>query len=409
MYRAALFARRTANRVWRLTVWLVPAAVLALSGCRTAPLDAARINFQRGRVAMATDDLTAREAEGKDRVLFWMERGTIQQAAGDFQSSTRDFVSASDRIEELETYSLSGGAASLVINDTVQDFRAAPYERTLLHSMTALNHFAEGRWDDAAVEARRILRTLDPERRGEYPEDAFSRYVAGFAFEMTDDPSNAALQYRLAAARAELVRVDDRTGRLSLPPEPGTTEGGTPAPDVSTELVVFLLLGDNIALAGDARESNRRRDYAEIWMDDRILGRSFLLADSQALFSETARLEALRKALKTGSRLVLKEILAESAAQSTDSDAIGDLVRLILYGLLEKPDLRRWETLPMGFHVARVPCPPTLESFTVVVKTPSGGVIRSRPVRAPLHRRRSVWVSVVRDLPIPPPPPSPTP
>lgn len=402
MTRAEPWAGR-ARRIW---IRCLPALALGWAGCQTAPLDAARVRFQRGQIQTAAQSLETHEAEGKNRVLFWMERGAIRQAAGDYPGSTRDFVAASDRLDELETYSLSKGVASLVVNDTVQDYKGVPYERTLLHAMTALNHFAEGRWDDAAVEARRILYTLDPERRGEYPEDAFSRYVAGFAFEITDDPSNAALQYRLAAVRSEPVRVDDRTGRMSLAPEPGAEEAKpVPAPSVpAPELIVFVLLGDSMIEPSRMEASGRRGDYAEIRVGERVLGRSYPLGDTVALYIETARLEALRKALKTGSRLVLKEILAESAEQSTGSEDVGTLVRLILYGLLERPDLRRWETLPMSFQVARVSCPPDLEGFDVVVRSSSGGVIRTLPVRAPLHRRRTTWVSVVRDLPAPPAP-----
>lgn len=381
----------------------LPVVALGLAGCQTAPLDAARIRFQRGQTEAAAQALSAQEPEGKDRVLFWMERGTVRQAAGDYPGSTRDFVAASDRLDELETYSLSKGAASLVVNDTVQDYKGVPYERTLLHAMTALNHFAVGHWDDAAVEARRILYTLEPERRGEYPEDAFSRYVAGFAFEMTDDPSNAALQYRLASARSGPVRVDDRTGGLSPAPEPGVPGGDSaPAPSVrGAELVVFVLLGDSLVEPSRMEDSSRRGDYVEIRSGDRVLGRSYPLGDTVALYVETARLEALRKALKTGTRLVLKEVLAETVEHGTGSEDMGDLVRLILYGLLERPDLRRWETLPMSFQVARVPWPPGLESFDVVVKTRHGGTVRTLTVREPLHRRRSLWVSVVRDLPAP--------
>lgn len=382
----------------------LPAVALGLAGCQTAPLDSARVRFQRGQVEAAAQALSTNEAAGKDRVLFWMERGTLRQAAADYPGSSRDFVAASDRLDELETYSLSKGAASLLVNDTVQDFKGVPYERTFLHAMTALNHYSEGRWDDAAVEARRILYTLDPVRRGNYPEDAFSRYVAGFAFEMTDDPSNAALQYRLAAARSEPVRVDDRTGRMELPPEPGAAETGVGPPPAArgTELVVFVLLGDNLIEPSQMAGSGRRGDYAEIRMGDRVLGRSYPLADTVPLYSETARLEALRKAMKTGSRLVLKEILAETAEHYTGSEDAGTLVRLILFGLLERRDLRRWETLPMSFQVARVPCPPDLEAFDVVIRSKFGGGIRTVSVRAPLHRRRTTWVSVVRVLPAPP-------
>jgi len=416
MFRAAFFARRgCAPLSGRARFPFLIVMGLALSGCQTPPLDAARFHFRQGQARVAAEELSSRndEVPAKDRVLFWMERGTFWQAAGDAASSSKDFIAAAEHLEKLETYRLSQGAASLVINDTVQEFRGVPYERTLLHAMTAMNHFSVGRWDDAAVEARRLLITLDPEHRGEYPEDAFSRYVAGFAFEMIDDPSNAALQYRLANARTDHVRVDDRNGRLSALPgfetgnpaqQPAGERDEAEAGDTS-ELVVFILLGDNFTLPSAQSKSGTKQkcDYAEIMLKGRRLGRSFPLADTQALFVETERLEALRKAVKSGTRFVFKEMLAEAAAQSAENDAVGDVVRFLLYGLLGHPDTRRWETLPRQLHVARVSCPPDLESFTVVVRNGRGGLIRTYEVRVPLQRRRSLWISVVRDLPLPPP------
>lgn len=87
---------------------------------------------------------------------------------------------------------MSKGVASWVVNDGVQNFRGAPFERTMVHVMAAKNYLALGEWDDAAAEARRIIKSLEPDIRGEYPEDAYSRYMAGFCLEMIDDDSNAA-------------------------------------------------------------------------------------------------------------------------------------------------------------------------------------------------------------------------
>ena len=147
-----------AHRIVRTLAATAAAAVLA--GCASAPLDSARMDFRQGQLARAEETLVkkADEVQPKDRVLHMMERGTIRQARGHYEDSSHDFIAAADRIRELETYSASKGVASLVVNDTVQDFRGAPYERTLLHAMTALNHFAVTNWDNAAVESRRMHR-----------------------------------------------------------------------------------------------------------------------------------------------------------------------------------------------------------------------------------------------------------
>ncbi len=390
-------------------------AAVLLSGCATAPLEAARENFRRGRLAQAEQALTTEDAlkAEKDRVLVLMERGTIRQAAGHYDDSSRDLIDAAEHARKLETYSVSKGAASLVVNDSVQAFRGSPYERTLLHAMTALNHFAVTNWDNAAVEARRLIESAAAPAKEGFPEDAFSYYVAGLALEMIDDPSNAALLYRKAAAAAPAgIRVDDTSGRVGTraPGETNAPAAPLPRPRAPAgwthELVCFVLLGN--APPGGADMSDRWHgtpgDHAEIRIGGVTAGRTYALADVAWLAARTDVRLAAARAGKTAARVVIKEIIAESVAQSTDNDALGDLIRLILIGILEQPDVRRWETLPRTLHVARVPCPPNLKDVEVVLRAATGAELRSVTINQPLARRRTVWVTLLRDLPNPAPP-----
>lgn len=402
--------------------WLQSAAAGAVlvfaAGCSTPSIEAARENFYRGRLPQAYSVLAKEEPaeEHIDYVLYMMERGMILHASGRWEDSSVDWIAASDRLTQLETYSVSKGAASLVVNDSVQPFRGAPYERTLLHAMTALNHFGVANWDDAAVEARRIIAaSLIAEKEG-YPADAFSYYVAGTALQMIDDPSNAALLYRKAAAAARSVRIDDATGWIE-PRPPGATNDPPDKPVVrppapagwTGELICFVMIGRSPSgyLAQSPGWSGQGAGHAEIRVGGAVVGRSYPLGDVAWLAMQTERRLAAVKAAKTAARVVLKEIIAESASKSAGNDAVGDLLRLLLIGFFESPDIRRWETLPRALHVARVPCPPNLDSFEVVFRFPSGAERRSIAVASPLAGRRSTWVSFVRDLPPPPPAPLP--
>ncbi|MCX6998524.1 MAG: hypothetical protein NTV49_15930, partial [Kiritimatiellaeota bacterium] len=140
---------------WALALAAAAALPLLGGGCST-PLGAARRDFYAGRFEAAEHSLTNRPLS-KDKVLYLMERGTVRQARGAFAESASDYRAASDEIDRLQTYSVSKGAGSLVINDNVQDFSGWPYERTLLHAFTAQNHLALADWDNAAVAARRGL------------------------------------------------------------------------------------------------------------------------------------------------------------------------------------------------------------------------------------------------------------
>ena len=65
-------------------------------------------------------------------------------------------------------------------------------------------------------------------------------------------------------------------------------------------------------------------------------------------------------------------------------------------GLLEQPDIRRWETLPRYMQVARVPCPPDLDYIDVALTNADGVELRRVSINAPIHRGGRVFVSFVR-------------
>ncbi len=122
--------------------------------------------YQREETEIGTEDI-----DGKDSVLLLMERGTIYQAEGEYKKSSMDFIRARTFLEALETCSMSEGAESWVVNDTVYSFTGAPFEQTLLHSMTALNHLALGNLEDGGVcfqndwKLRECRSTISPGKR----------------------------------------------------------------------------------------------------------------------------------------------------------------------------------------------------------------------------------------------------
>jgi tetratricopeptide (TPR) repeat protein len=375
--------------------------ILGSTGCST-PLAAGRAHFHAGRYDRAELALADESrVRGNDRALFLMERGTVRQAAGRYAESARDYIAAYDELERLRVYSVSKGAASLVINDNVQPFRGAPYERTLLHGLTALSHLALGAWDHAAVESRRILESLDPLQRGDFPEDAFSRYIAGLGFELQDDPSNAALQYRLAAAVAPAgTHIVPETGHVGG----SAPANGDPAPArPAQELVCFVLTGRGPTGYESYLQGapGLLGGHVEIRIGGRIVGRSHLLTDVAQLAADTERKLAALRAAKTAVRVVGKRILTHEIGRQAGSGDLGDLLFLLLV-MMEDPEFRRWETLPRSIHVARVPCPADLESFEVVWRGPTRGAPRVMTVASPpMQRRRNLRVAFVRDLPLP--------
>jgi tetratricopeptide (TPR) repeat protein len=385
---------------WSLIALASALAALALaSGCATSRLRDARASFYAGRFDAAVGELQDIPAGNTDRILFLMERGTARQAGGDFTGSIADWLEAARIIEDLDYVSVSRGASSLVANERVQAFRGAPYERTLLHAFAAKSYLALGQWDDAAVEARAIAKSL--ESLDGYPDDPYSRYVAGFCFEMIGDGDGAALEYRQAGALAPALRIEEDTGRI-LPAAAATntaadaaTAGAAGAPHA--ELVCFVLMGRAPAAdeSADGTAEWEAAPYAEILVNGRVLGRSYPLGDTGRLLAATERRRAALSAVKTGARIAVKGTIAHQIAEQ--NRALGGLAWLVLFAL-ETPDDRRWATLPRYMQVARVPCPSDLTEYTLVFRGPGNAEIGRTTVAVPLSRRGRTCVSFCRAL-----------
>ncbi len=365
------------------------ALVLLCAGCATAPLDQARRNFQAGELAQADTNL-ASIPRNKDAILCLMERGMIRHLRHDYENSTRDWLTAAQIEEQLETHSLTKAGASMVINDTALAFRGYPYERALLRTFTARNFLARGLWDDAAVEARNALRIL--ENLDGFPDDAYSRYLAGLCFDLSGDADGAALQYRLAGTLAQGVRVEETTGRFLAPTNAGFAVTAPTLPSVPSGLpneLVCLVDIDGTAWGPTA-------DYAEIVCDGRVLGISHTLAHSEQLKMASEERMAVKHLTKTVARIALKETIA--SVVESQNEELGELLRILLFAV-EGPDTRRWETLPMRLGVARVPCPANLATFDVVFKTGYGAIVKRVTLTHPMSRKGRVFFAYCRDAP----------
>ncbi len=337
------------------------------------PLDKARRNFYAGALLEADQNLASLPHDG-DRILYLMERGMIRHVRGDYTTSTSDWLEAVKLETQLETHSVTKAGASLVVNDSMLSFRGYPYERTLLHVYLAKNYLARGLWEDAAVEARSIARRL--QQLDGFPDDALSRYITAFCFELCGDYSNAAMQYRETAKLVPQLGLDELTGRF--PPAFRPNE---------SELVCFMDFNSRTGMMPE---------FAEIHAEGKLLGTSRTLFTRFTMESASAQRMVARRTAKVLARIALKETLSLYAS-SKDND-LGGLVWLLLFSM-EKEDVRRWETLPGKMAVARVPCSETLTGFDVVFKNYSGAILKRITIKGPLLKKGRIFISLCRDNP----------
>lgn len=352
----------------------------------------ARSHFYASRFTQAEQQLTEIKPDEKDSILLLMERGLVRQSMHKYESSTADLLQAVERERYLTTHSATQTGASFLANDMTISYRGPPFERTLLHSFLAKNFLARGRWDDAAVEARNIIKNL--QALDGFPDDAYSRYMAGFCLELARDYSNASLQYRCASNLAKGVSIDDKTGAIGPPGRPPgkSTDNG------ATELVCFVSIGRSPrgSMMYSGLPAITQPAYAEIYFNGVFAGYSYPFSNVSDLLMRTLQRKAAMQALKDVTRIVVKEVIADQIKKK--DQGLGLLAELVMLAL-DAPDDRRWETLPMWLQIARIPCPPDLKSYDVVFKTSTGHVLRRLTITDPITRSDNLFVSFCRDLP----------
>ncbi|MDD5677854.1 MAG: hypothetical protein PHW60_07670 [Kiritimatiellae bacterium] len=368
-----------------------------LAGCASPPLQSARANFYAGRFEQANTNLAAIPKGDKDEILYLMERGMIRQNLGQYGASALDWRQAGELDARQETYSISRGASSLIVNDRTLSFRGMPFERTLMYAFLAKDYLAESNWDYAAICARNIIKKL--EVLDGFPDIAYGRYMAGFCLEMINDEGNAAIQYRSAGRLLKNnVMIDALSGDIL----PGTNVVRSTTPIAKSalktepaELVCFISLGRLPAGEIYGNFYSQFPPYAEIYCGNEYLGRSYPFANTADLMADSQRRLAAIQMAKDAARIATKVVIAEAVNQQ--NSALGALTMLALFAM-EAPDTRCWETLPLWLEVARVPCPADLKSFTVVFKNASGAQLGKKDISAPLSRQGNTFISFCRDV-----------
>ncbi len=362
------------------------AAALFSTGCARTRLSAARQQYYSGNFAAASNILSNTPPGKTDRVLWLMEKGSALQALHKYKESTHKWLKAVSLAEQLDYYSLSRSTESMLINDSVIAFRGTPYERTMLRTFLSFNYLAREMWEDAAVEARNIVYRLDSLE--DFPDDPFSRYVAGVCFELSREHEAAVFQYRKTSELLDEPSVNPMNGQFNAPGSRVNRQKR------QNELVCFVLTG-KAALETENTLSAPPRGYAEVFCRGRYLGRTHELVNTHDLRKETNRKIAAMKETKKIARIIAKDAISD--AVSDKNDFLGEILRLILFSL-ETPDHRHWSSLPLSCQVARVDCPDNLEEYTLVLRNSLGTVRKRVTVHHPITKRDRLYVSFYRFL-----------
>lgn len=161
--------------------------------------------FSTGNLKEAQQFLISQKkaAEKKDRLLYFLDRGVVEQMLGNYEASNVYFEKAylyNQDFRKNFKYDIIGALA----NPMLKPYKAEDHEVVLIHFYKAINFIQLKDFDAALVEVRRVnisLNELNDRYEGKknrYKEDAFAHLLMGIIYEAKSDPNNAFIAYRNA-------------------------------------------------------------------------------------------------------------------------------------------------------------------------------------------------------------------
>jgi len=189
----------------RFRSWSIVVTLLFCAGCATYYQKTIKFqeSFIRGDIAAADKILDENEkaGQGKDRLLYFLQKGVVLQMLGRYEESNQFFEQAYLFTQDVQkNYTLE--AFSLLSNPTILPYRGEDFEVVLIHYYKALNHLFLNRYEEAQVECRRLNIKLNQlndrygQRKNRYRRDAFVLNLMGIIFEASGDINNAFISYR---------------------------------------------------------------------------------------------------------------------------------------------------------------------------------------------------------------------
>jgi len=145
--------------------------------------------FSEAKFAEANETLEAldknkKASTGKDRLLFFLQKGTVLQELGLYEESNEYFEKA------------------YIFTEDYRPYLGEDHELVLLHYYKALNFLFLKKFESALVECRRINNKLNflndryEEKKNIYKKDAFALNLMGIIYEAAGEYNDAFIAYK---------------------------------------------------------------------------------------------------------------------------------------------------------------------------------------------------------------------
>ncbi|MBP9707211.1 MAG: hypothetical protein KBD78_06165 [Oligoflexales bacterium] len=368
-----------------------------------------RANFQARDFssALAKFEESNIKPEGKDRLLYFLEKAMILDRLDKLKESRSLLLKADATADELYTESISNKALSMVYNDTAQDYPGEDYEKVAIHAILALSFIEEGQLESAAVQARKINNKLHElnqaydEGKNKYSKDAFALYLSGLIYDVQSNFDSAIIDYRkaldafeegyegfniggvpdqLVIRLAELYRKRSRNSQLTLlqksyekllnknsdlwekDNDSGEIVVIHEVGNISTKVpedFIFPLGGELIRLSFPKIQPNRHTSSGKSGIqlvEDKKFKSAENFQDLNRVAYQTLEDRRGRLILKQAARLILKSQMRQEAKKQ--GGPLADLAMQAYNVATEVADTRSWTLLPSAFYVSRLKVKP---------------------------------------------------
>jgi tetratricopeptide (TPR) repeat protein len=309
---------------------------------------------------------------GDNRVLYYLDLGTVLHHGGKLRESDALFDQAERRFDELYTVSLSNeGVAMLLTNDKTMDYRGEAFERALISVYRAINYALLGQTDEAAVEARKIARFLDLLNRARggqavYKDDAFAQYLSALLFDDAGQPDDARIS--MDAARSAYAQYATAFGTPF--PEFAGASGGVAPPE--GELVFIHYNGVGPRKVSETFEGVAVPAYVQ---DPYSIRASQVHVEDRS--QQTLLVESVTKIAQQDIKDRWHDIVAHAKNRRTTKTIGFGLTGRLLSEKTDTADLRGWSALPAEIRLARLRLPAGTHDVSIEFKDESGKIVSS--------------------------------
>ena len=179
--------------------------IFLFSGCATYYRKSYEFQeqFAKGNLEQAQAFLLKQKKaeEKKDRLLYFLDRGVVEQMLGNYEASNSYFEKAYFYNQDFKK-SFTNDLIATLANPMLKPYKAEDFEVVLIHYYKAINFIQLNRLEDALVEVRRINISLNElndqyaDKKNRYKQDAFALVLMGVIYEAKGDVNNAFIAYR---------------------------------------------------------------------------------------------------------------------------------------------------------------------------------------------------------------------